>query len=202
MADAVSKVNIFFEAEGSVTPTGWTETFYSQQPDLSVLVAQAVDTYVPARRQLLGQGAEIKYVRVSNVPPNRSTFISYMTGKQGLPNIFTNSPADDYDPTQVDLLVRMQTTSGKRRQFWMGGLPDSVTDTGQESGVRGAFTSSSAWKSWVRAIGDLNWGIRFQIAAGPPKVYSFEPMLYFIPVASRRRARGRPFNLFRGRKLV
>lgn len=202
MPDATIKVVIFFEATGKKTPTGWTEVWYRNVGLPSSTADLIQQIYVPARRSLLGFGARVKYLRVSNVPPNRITEVRYIFGKAGDPDIFTNTPADDYDPTQVDLLCRVQSTIGKRRQLWVGGLPDSVTDTGQDQGIRGAFTSSKAWKTWVAAIKQCGLGIRFKTANGPPKVYSFDPVAEVIPVEARKRDRGRPFNLFRGKRLV
>jgi hypothetical protein len=204
MADAAAKVNFFFEAAGATTPQGWTETFWTSVAASQNQLQNIVNNYVSQRCALLGQGASLQFARITNVPANRISFIQYMTGKQGLANLFTNPPGDDYDLSSLDLLVRMQDNVGKRRQFWMGGLPDSQTDTGQQNGILGAFVNSPAWKQWLQAIGNCGFGIRSIQAKGPPTTYMFNliqlPLVQ--PIMTRKRSRGRPFDLFRGRRLA
>jgi hypothetical protein len=158
--------------------------------------------YVPARAALLGYGAAITYVRVTNIPPNRISYIQYTQGKQGQSN-FSQGP-DDYDFASLDLLIRMQDAIGKRRSFWMGAIPDAVSDTFQQGGTFGYFTNSAAWKQWLTAINTLNFGLRSIEAKGPPVTYQFQLLLAGLtqPIYTRKRNRGRPFGLPRGRRLA
>lgn len=202
MADAGSKINIFFEASGGTAPTGWTETFWSDRTDLKALLLAVRQQYIPKRRDLLGVGARLQAIRVSNIPPNRVSYVYFTQAKEGNGTLFDNAGPDDYDPTQVDLLWRLQTVGGKRRQFYMSGLPDSVTDQIQDQGVTGAFVNSAAVKQWQTAVQAIPMGIRFKTADGPPPVFAWDQITDFIPVMIRNRKRGRPFELFRGRRLA
>lgn len=202
MADAAGRITIFFESQGGVAPTGWTETFWSLNGNLQQLVTQCLAIYVPKRKALLGVGAFLKYIRATANPSNRLSYVEFVGGNQSKGTIFTNSPADNYDPTQVDLLCRVQTQNGHRRQLWVAGLPDSQTDTLLNQGILGAFTSAPVWKQYVEAIFQCGYGIRYKIAAGPPPSYEFAPIEQIFPVQVRNRKRGRPFNLFRGRAAV
>lgn len=201
MADAFSKVTIFLESTGGPAPTGWTETYWSTQGNLDVAVDLAVKKYVPKRAALLGVGASIKAVRASTIPPNRLSSITFVSGKAGDPSLFTTSPEDDYDPTQVDLLVRVTDVGGHRRQLWVGGLPDSQTDQLKIQGVNGAFINSPAWKQFVQGILDNNFCIRSKNTP-PATGYTAQSISTVVPIMIRNRKRGRPFFLFRGRRLA
>jgi len=202
MADANTKITIFFTAQGGTAPTGWTENFWTIGTNLQNTLTECIQNYIKPRATLLGKGAQIEYVRVSNVPPNRLTRIQYLFLEQGLPTLFTSSPADDYDPVQVDLLWRFEDALGHRRQAWMGGLPDSVTDSLLAEGIKAAFVFSPACKAWQKAISTLGYGIRSIQTHGTPNIYQYSPIVNFIPIMIRNRKRGRPFDLFRGRRLA
>lgn len=202
MPDAQSKVTIFFQAEGKNVPTGWTETFWTSEANLQVAVTDCKRTYVPRRKELLGNGATISHIRATSVPTTRLSYIEFIRGKDGEGNRFTRRPEDDFDPTQVDLLVRLQTANGHRRQFWLAGLPDSVTDTALTQGIDAAFSNSPIFKQLVAAIVGLQYQIRYKATAGPPPTYLAAPITEAFPVMVRNRKRGRPFFLFRGRRLA
>lgn len=202
MTAPISKVTIFLEATGGTVPAGWTETYWSAVEDLASLVTFIRQNYVPARSALLGVGAKIVAVRATKNPPTRVSRIAFMQGKEGDPSLFTTSPADDFDPVQVALLCRGVTINGKRRQMWIDGLPDSVTDQLVKTGVLGSFTASPAWKQFVKAVQNSNLLLRFKTANGPPIVYDSEQLTDIQPIMVRNRKRGRPFYLFRGRRLA
>lgn len=202
MPDAATKVTIFFEATGGTAPTGWTETFYSGVSDLQSALQQTMLNYVPKRKALLGVGASIQAVRTSKIPPNRSSAIAFLVGKDGQGDLFTTSPADDYDPTQVDLLCRVTDSAGKRRQLWVAGLPDSQTDQLLSQGITGAFINSPAWKQFVKAILTVQFGIRSKLTNGPPPTFAFNQIATVDPIMVRNHKKGRPFFLFRGRRLA
>lgn len=212
MADASSRLTIFYQAQGGsvgseiggspVTPTGWTETFYSGLSDLGTLISRGQD-YMKVRRSLLGVGAIAKYIRASKIPPDRTTKVYYFIGKEGVGDLFTTSPADAYDPTQVDLLCRVEALDGKRRSLWLGGIPDSQTVTLRAQGINSSFVNSAAFKSWVNKMISLQFGIR--VVNHPltnPKTFSIDTIAALTPIEVRKRDRGRPFNLYRGRRLA
>jgi hypothetical protein len=199
--DMTTKLTVFFEATGGTAPTGWTETFYCPLTDLDLTIKLGKD-YAKVRKALLGVGASMKFIRAADIPPDRTTVVYYLVGKEGEPDLFTTSPADDHDPTQVDLLVRMDSTPKGRRQFALSGLPDSVTDQLLLTGVNGAFTASPAFKQWSNFIQTRNLQIRVRTAVGPPPVYSYNTINRLTPIMIRNRKRGRPFELFRGRRIA
>lgn len=211
MADAASKYTVFFEASGGAgvttgagVPTGWTETFYSADGLSQASLQKVVNQYVPARAALLGVGAEIKYLRqtsVNNPAQKRISWVQFMQGKQGLPTLFTTTPQDDYDFTAVDLLCRVQDTQGHRRSLWLGGLPDSQVDQLKQQGINGAFVQGGPFKQWTNAILALGFGIRYMVNA-ISKVGTFGTIQTIQAEDVRRRDRGRPFRLERGRRLA
>lgn len=199
MPDATSKVTIGFAASGGTAPTGWTETYWSGTVDLRISAQAAVNSYVPKRAALLGLGSKIQFVRATTVPPNRNSFIIFMVGKEGDPTIFDAGTQDAYDPTQVDLLVRLQTANNKRRSLWIAGLPDSVTNQLIATGINGSFTGSPAWKQFVQSILSTGFQIRYKVTTPSPG-YEAAEITQVQPIMVRNRKRGRPFFLFRGRR--
>jgi len=202
MPDAAGKVTIFFQAQGGTAPTGWTETFWTSEADLKQNVVRVRQFYLPKRIALLGAGTKVAAIRATAVPGNRLSYIEFPTGKEGEPSVFDRVGEDSYDPTQVDLLVRLQTANGHRRQFWVGGLPDSQTDQLKLQGVTGQFTNSPGWKQFSDAIIKSGFNIRYKATAGPPPTYLATPITDIFPIMVRNRKRGRPFFLFRGRSAV
>lgn len=198
VGDVHSKINIFLTSQGGTAPTGWTETFWSQDADLNNQIKLAKD-YALVRAKLLGIGAQVEYLRVSNFPANRVTQIYYMQGNAGTSKF--EGAAFTTDPTQVDLLVRMQTDPGKRRSFWMCGLPDIFTNQLIQQGIEGAFLSDASFKAWVATIKANKWCIRF-LTGKNPNTYKCDQVVQFTPIMVRNRKKGRPFDLFRGRKLA
>lgn len=207
MADAQSKLTIFFNAHGSSpmadamgTPSvGWTETFYSALSSLTSLILVGKN-YADKRSNMLGVGATVMYLRASTIPPNRLTRVFFYRGNSGQGDIYTKVPQDAYDPTQVDLLCRMEAVNGKRRMIWIAGLPDSLTSTAKSQGVDAAFINDPPFKQWVNFIKTNQLSMRFKETAGPPPTFGISSIIDIIPVMMRKRNRGRPFYLFRGRR--
>lgn len=204
MPDASARAQVLFEAEGGTAPTGWTETFYATGQTPEQLRDYLIDNYVPVRLDLMGIGARIQAVVAKNIPPNRISSIAFVTPPKGPPSrFFGNNGPDDFDPTQVDLLIRLETAGGKRRQFWMAGLPDSVTDQLLNQGIHDAsFLSSQAFVRWVKVVTGGVLSIRFKTANGPPPVFGSAIITKATAIMVRNRKRGRPFFLFRGRRLA
>ncbi len=205
MADAKAKVNFFFQTSGPNPNSGWTETFYLPAAVGTVsqsLLSQIVASYVPARAALLGAGASMAYARITNIPPNRISYIQYLNAKQGASQFGNPIQPQDYDLASLDLLVRMQDNQGKRRSYWMGGLPDSYTDTGLQQGIQAEFISGNAWMNWVAAIKQNQFQLRSIDTKGPPVVYQANPIAQVVPIYTRKRNRGRPFGQPRGRRLA
>lgn len=197
-----SKITFNFEAAGGGAPTGWSETWYSASGDISLVLKTAVPIYIKARAQLLGIGAFIQSVRVSQVPATRITAVQFIQGTQGQPPTLLQSPADDYDPTQVDLLLRVEDLLGHRRQLWIGGLPDSQTDTLKQQGMSAAFLNGPLMGQYITAIDKAQFGIRSRLTVGPPPTFQWSAVQTVQPVMIRNRKRGRPFELYHGRRLA
>ena len=202
MADAKSRVQIFLKSPDGPVPVGWSETFYSADTDLTVAANRAMNIYVPKRAQLLGIGAQVYAVRTTNVVPNRLSYLRFVSDADGKSEIFKTPEKDDTDPTQVDLLLRMMDSTNHRRQFWLGGLPDSTTDQLKAQGMDAPFLRSPAYKQWVACIATLQWAIRYRIPPTSPKTYDSGVISNVLPIMIRNRKRGRPFFLYRGRRGV
>jgi len=214
MADATSKYTVFFTAQGSSAgiigqngnvPTGWTETYYSADGLSQSSLKNFVDKYVQVRADLLGIGAAILYCRqtsVANPAQKRLSQVVFMSGKQGVPSVFVSDTKDGYLPSCNDILIRVQDSLGHRRQLWFGGLPRSQSDQLLQQGLLGAYVSSPGFKQWQNAILGLQLGIRYGVTGVAPGVGTFGAIAQIIPEMVRRRDRGRPFYLERGRKLA
>jgi len=201
MADAASKVTVFFESTGGTASTGWTETFYSSEGDLPTAADVCVKKYIPKRVEMLGVQAFCRGVRVTKIPSNRLSYVQFITGeKDQTGGIWAAETDGQHDPTQVDLLCRAQTADGHRRSLWIAGLPDTVCNQLKAQGVTAGFLNGAIFKQWMGAIRSIPYGIRWKSGAGP--VYTLSPIVEILPVMVRNRKRGRPFFLFRGRRAV
>lgn len=219
MPDAGLKMTVFCGSGSAATapkqtgqtipPTGWTETWWlsSSSFTLGVAIAQA---YIPIRAALFGVGAYISAVRVTlpGVQPvalKRQSQIAFPNLGEGGASVFVNQPADDYDPTQADLMFRVEAGPAKRRVFWLGGMPDSQTDSFQLAGVKPAYTNSGGMKKLINFI-LANFGTRDLVPPRNPvpslNTYTFNQITDVIPIQARNRKRGRPFYLFRGRRMA
>lgn len=202
MATVAQKLVFFYEAVGGTSCVGWTETFYTPAVGFDKAIQQA-KFYMKSRHSLLGNGAMAVAVRVSNVPNTRQTQIYFFEGKEGVPDIFTSPPGDDFDPVQVALVVRLEDAAGDKRVFWLDGLPDSVTHTLVAQGVDGTFVNSPVFKQVLDNVITLGW--EMQVVNKPvtdPKTFTYPPIVKAKAVMVRNRKRGRPFFLYRGRRVA
>jgi hypothetical protein len=206
MADAASKVTFIFQFGGPSTAAGWTENFYSPVSPSAGYLKNLLADFVPLRVPLLGVGAFLQAIRISNVPANRVTYAQFVPDTIGKPINSAGYPPmnPDTDPTQVDLLCRAQTGEGKRRSVWIAGLPDSETDTGLKFGIVPAYINSATWKKFVTGV-TTNFLIRWKSGTDPitgKPIYTATPIVSLNPEQVRNRKRGRPFDLYRGRRLA
>lgn len=202
MAQVARKLVFFYEANGSSSSVGWTETFYLPVGTFDDAIKRA-KAYMQNRHSLLGNGAHAVAVRVSNVPNTRQTQIYFFQGKEGDPDIFTSPPGDDFDPTQVALVVRMEDAAGDKRVFWVDGLPDSVTHTLVAQGIDGVYIASPIFKNTIQSI--IDQGFCLQVVNKPvamPKTYTYPAITKGQTIMVRNRKRGRPFFLYRGRRVA
>jgi hypothetical protein len=198
MPVARGKITIFFDAEARTVGSGWTETWYSPAVDYSVLLSQAMD-YVKVRKELLGIGATIIAVRVSDDTVFRDALTRAVQGKDGFGNTYVNAGPDDHDPVQVSLLCRIEAGPLYRRSLMLSGLPDSVTDQLVTQGVFQVFLNTPQFKQWVKKITDLKWQIRTQIKPHTiPPSFTVQTIDGIFPVMVRNRKRGRRFFQFVG----
>jgi hypothetical protein len=207
MPDAKQKIVIFYEASGKTAPTGWTETWWTGNSDPNGALEEA-KAYVALRRNFLGQGAYVQSVRVSTIPippavASRVAGLYFFQGTEGLPQQYTNSPDDDYDPTQVDLLLRVKAGNNAQRSWWMGGIPDSQTDQLKTQGTTAPFIQQVIQSQTVQKIISNGWMVRSQIKPHTnPATFQAFAITSVQPIMVRNRKRGRPFYLFRGRRLA
>lgn len=202
MPDALSKITFFFESNGGTAPTGWTETFYSQNANINQVLADAKSTYVGARAVMLGVGCSLQSIRVSDFVNKRITQVAFVSGGSGQSKTYTDPATDFFDPTQVDLLVRLQTDAGKKRSLALSGLPDKVTDQLVQQGIFDFFTNGPGFKNWLKAITALAYCVRYKVPGSNPAVYLTDVIAGGQAIMVRNRKRGRPFDLFRGRRLA
>jgi len=196
-----SKLTIFFQSNGggNVPPVGWTETWYTNDTDPELALARC-KAYCNLRRQLLGLGAVITGYRVSDTATIRSTRVDVLTGKDGQSSIFTADPEDAFDPAHEDLLSRVESGENYRRSMFLSGMPDSVTNQLKNQGVTAAFVTNAVWTNLANFI-TARFLIRVKKKDNPNiGTIIFVPISGIIPKTVRHRNRGRPFDLFRGRR--
>ena len=196
-----SKIIIGFESAGANIPTGWTELFYSTNTDLKSVRDAWVGTYVTPRARLLGQGARLTVVKVTQVSPTTRTSYIQKIGLAGQAQRYTGAN-DQFDPTQGDLWIRMQDANGKRRGCWLAGVPDSQTISALPNGITQSYVTDGTWTGWVKALKVLGACIQWKTPGSNPPVYNWTLIMDIEALEMRNRKRGRPFPLFRGRRLA
>lgn len=208
MPDVVMKNTFFFQADGGSVPTGWTETWWSFHATLDT-AQTAAKQYMVVRKQLLGLGAKATAWRGAIVANKRITQVYFFQGNEGIGSTYNNTATDAFDPAHEDLLCRAASAFqpgpppvSSRRPVFLAGLPDRVTDQLKAQGMDAAFIQGADFKQWVNAITNIPYYNRKKIANGPPKVYEGYQIATIQPIMVRHRNRGRPFFLFRGRRLA
>lgn len=196
-----AKGTVFFQAVGGSVPVGWTETWYTADSNQDALISNLVN-YVKVRKQLLGAGASIIAVRAADDTVPRATKIQEIVGNAGIGTIYNAIPADAFDPLQSDLLVRISAGVAAHRNFFLAGIPDSQDNQLDQAGINPAFIGNAAWKDWINFITvGSNFRIRFQpVPHVIPAQYALTTITDAVPRMMRKRNRGRPFFLFRGRR--
>jgi len=203
MADANHKITIFFESQGGTVPTGWTETFWTNDANIDSIADKVKFFYIPKRVGFLGLGASAKYLRISKMPlSSRISKVFFLDGKQGENSSLANPKDDGYDPTQVDLLFLMADAEGHRRSFYMSGLPDKYSNQLVKQGMEAAFLNGPLFTQFTKAIRDSDFVLRSKVPGSSPAEYNTYAILRVEPRMVRNRKRGRPFFLFRGRRAV
>lgn len=194
------KMTIFFGATGGtgVPPTGWTETWFKNEVDYKNMLGIALG-YCKVRRNLLGKQAFITHVRVSDAIIKRDTLVEQLNADEGSGKVYTQD-GDEHDPTQVDLLVRIESGELRRRSLFLAGLPDSVCQQLKENGISAPFILGPSFKNWQKYVIDNQLGIRFKVSSNPD-VYQIGNITSIQPRMVRNRKRGRPFDLFRGLRI-
>jgi hypothetical protein len=191
-----TKVTIFFATQGGTVPVGWTETWY----DLSTFLPGALSNakkYIGVRKNLLGKGAKITFIRVTDTANLRFTNVYQVPESEGIGSTYVNSPADDFDQAHEDLLVRVEAGAGNRRSWFISGLPDSQTDQLKVKGMDAAFVDGPLIGLVYGVILANNWAIRI----GKKPNFTYPAITSFVARMVRNRKRGRPFDLFRGKRL-
>lgn len=202
MAFTQAKMTIFFGASGGrgVPPTGWSETWYTRDTSYDATLKSA-EKYCKVRKQLLGKSAFLIGARVSDAIVKRDTLITELQGEDQTTSSYFTGDGDIHDPTQVDLLVRVEGGPFYRRSWFVSGLPDSVTDQAKEFGVTNFFTALPLWKQLLKVMTDQRFCIRAKDRDNPNQKILVD-ITNIIPRMVRNRKRGRPFDLFHGARVI
>jgi len=207
MAQTRGKITVIFQHRPTSTtnqigslPSGWTETWYTPWPSGSYTALLALAKgYVAVRKEMLGVGAFVEAVRVSDDEVFRdSLWYEFLKQKENSSSIFTTPVTDGVDVPWTDLMCRVEAGPFKRRTFWVAGLPDEVTETWVTQGVDPTFVFSKAWVALVNyIIANFSERVAVRPATTPP-TFTLQGITNIIPRQVRIRKKGRPFGLLRG----
>lgn len=181
------KATVFFIDTTSYIPTGWSESHYLPQPDLSLDAAIVrVTSYIPKRQSLLATGINVAYVRVSNDNTFRDSQIlpgfapllgaavnanlfpvggneGAAQGNQG-PAVLPQNPLFpnlESDMGWTSVLIRGEAGAPftTRAMFWLPGLPDDFTHAANRG------ITNAQWRTefdiWANEL-TQNWGFLAQ----------------------------------------
>lgn len=139
---------------------GWTETLYSQAAGMQLVQNEAI-ALIPARVGLLGRGAALKFIRVSDDLIKRDSLIYVVPTDDGAPK---SRQTDDADIANTCLLLRVESGFTKRRSLFLRGVPDEIT---QDNGV---YTPPAAFTAALNAYRIIvvggTWAIKIRGDSG------------------------------------
>lgn len=203
------KFTVFFESTGGTTPVGWTESFYTNDsPNAGGLIVclQTAKDYVGVRKDLLGANCLVQSVRTTpaktdtTAVANRISQSYFFQGTQGTPA--GNIPAlGSFAPSQNDLFALIRSIAGYKRPMFLSGFPTKIIDTAIQQGVVPFFTALPQFTQWAGFIIAKGLQIRHK-APSPSTSLTYDQAIQVVPEDLRKRNRGRPFRLFRGRRLA
>jgi len=101
--------------------TGWTETWYAFKSNTEIMMT-ALKNVATYRQRLLGAGASIEYLRVSDVAILQDSTVQPITSWG------SNSAPPSADQPWNAVYCRCEATDMYRRQVWLRGLPDEWID--------------------------------------------------------------------------
>lgn len=192
----IDKVLLMFSAD----KYSWTEDYFfndTQTVNAGANVIAASDSLARQRAQLLGSGAALERVRISNTQPANSQVwdIEYnpvLTGQwAGVSSSAAASRAAR--PYQV-ILVRMQTFVGDHRNLYLAGAPNGLfgtrpgDDTGLDFSQFGQFLP--ALQGYIQTLINQNFGYLtrtrnvFQATQGLVTLAQYAGMVGVVTLAS------------------
>jgi hypothetical protein len=144
---------------------GWTDTLYSGQTDMSLLIANA-QALAAVRWPLMGTGQKISYIRAAIVNPGAIGGGSQLIycGNQYVKNgpFSPPKPGDSDDnpdnPWQVILLNCLSATPGKTKRMYMRGVPDRIEVNPPGPLVIDDANYLAFYNAWVSVVTNGQWG--------------------------------------------
>lgn len=133
---------------------GWTETFHSNQPDLTKVIGAATDI-LPFRTALLGLGVQITYLRASDDLVKRDSLVKTVSARAGKQTSLDMGPADI---ANTCLVIRLEQDALHRRTLYMRGIPDLLVD--DNKGYKPNAQWSTAFDAWTAALTVGGWAMR------------------------------------------
>jgi hypothetical protein len=149
------RVSYFFSQQGDRLG-GWSENYWSNDPDITTLINTHVDPLATALYNLRGNGTALNAVRISDVSTFRSAQIfqysSYFTPPQG----------NDFDSDYVTsaALVKLLGPPQYLVRQWYRGVPDNCVK------MDGRWQPTTSWTNFFNAYkaiitnGANNWALR------------------------------------------
>lgn len=154
---AISRATFFFKQRR----WGWSETLFSSESDLKVLLNRAKD-YLPVRNNLNGADTTCEYIRVSDDAVKRDA------------EVFVPPPGDQKarwvtagssDVPTTCALIRLQGSPTGRRSLQLRGIPDDIVVGGGILQFTGQW--NAAFASWKTEITSGRWAIRIKTNPNP-----------------------------------
>jgi hypothetical protein len=147
--------NATYFFEGIQGGSGWTETFYFVDADISTALTDA-RAYVRPRLNILTADFALTEVRVSDLSVLRDSLVqsyplaSAVGALAGAPPPGDWGAADTLQPAWNGLLIRLEGTSLHRRSLILRGIPGGITDSGGHyTPTPGWNTAFLAWKNFL-----------------------------------------------------
>lgn len=144
-----------------VNEHGWSETFHSLKTTYTDTLA-AAQRLALLRAQLLGVGAFLPFIRVSDDLVKRDSMVYFVDPPNDRQVDVNFGPSDI---ANTALLIRLIADPLKRRPLYMRGLPDKLCSNS------GTYTNFPGWTSaynlWKKQLLADDWAMRSKVAVSP-----------------------------------
>lgn len=159
------KISIMFQLGN----TGWSETHYRNDSLAGFNMQTFSNTLFQKRRAMLSPQVKIVAIRVSDLANPRQVKVLPLNWSGSYAQGFSGLGPNDSDFSFVSVMAKMGTADGFRRNVYLRGVPDIVTDSNYRIVTTNPWKDFfNQWATWITSGNFSCWAV--SPADNPPSV--------------------------------